>query len=214
MRFVTAAFLGLLATVAYVQRAHAVHVVMAAMFFVPAVLLLLPNPFSLDAARTALPMRGLRAAYLLTAGMVATFALLAACAFVRALARFDPAEVAIDFVGFLLLAHAAFHIARMPPRIRRLRAKGRSADGDADARALEPLVLRLARERAGRITASEVAIACSVTRQDARAVLDALASEGACNVLIGQAGVPVYAFAEFSLPEAKRDILEPSGSAS
>ena len=78
-----------------------------------------------------------------------------------------------------------------------------------DPATLEPAIFRLASERAGRVTPVEVAAALAVPFDAAQNGLESLCERGACQVLVTEAGVTVYRFAEFEAG-GKRDLLEPA----
>jgi len=81
-----------------------------------------------------------------------------------------------------------------------------------DTASLEPGIFRLAQERSGRVTPVEVAAALGVPFDASQDALDDLEERGACHVLVTEAGVTVYRFAEFEAG-GKRDVLEPSAGA-
>lgn len=70
------------------------------------------------------------------------------------------------------------------------------------------LVLRLAREHQGRLSASEVAADTSLHYKKAAQVLEAMARDNVCRACVSEAGTTFYLFPEFAGPTAKRDILE------
>ncbi len=69
------------------------------------------------------------------------------------------------------------------------------------------VVLRIAREQAGRVTAAEIASHSTLSFDEAKAELDRLEKAGACTIEVGENGVRVYYFPEFASPDGKRDII-------
>jgi hypothetical protein len=74
---------------------------------------------------------------------------------------------------------------------------------------LEPRLLRVAQAKAGRLTASEAALALELPFGEVDDALAALAAKDACRTLVTEDKVVVYYFPEFEDPAAKRrDITE------
>ena len=72
------------------------------------------------------------------------------------------------------------------------------------------LILRVARDRKGRITPAEVAAETTISIRQAKVELDKLVEDGFCQELVGESGVIVYRFPEFESTDAKRDVLDVS----
>jgi hypothetical protein len=68
-------------------------------------------------------------------------------------------------------------------------------------------VIRAAQKHAGRITAAEVAADTTLTFEEAKAELDRLSKAGACEIVVGDAGILVYRFPEFENAANKKDIV-------
>lgn len=73
---------------------------------------------------------------------------------------------------------------------------------------LDARLFRLAEAEGGRITAVEVAAALGMGFDQARAALEELERQGACQVLVNDSGMSVYRFAEFEGPDGKKDVME------
>ena len=84
--------------------------------------------------------------------------------------------------------------------IRTARKAGR---GEGVPRATE--IIRAAQKRGGRITAAEVAADTTIPFDEAKGELDRLAKAGACEVVVGEAGILVYRFPEFESAANKTD---------
>jgi hypothetical protein len=67
--------------------------------------------------------------------------------------------------------------------------------------------IRAAQKHAGRITAAEVAADTHLTFDEAKAELERLAKAGACEVVVGDAGILVYRFPEFENSANKKDVV-------
>jgi hypothetical protein len=67
------------------------------------------------------------------------------------------------------------------------------------------MVIQVAQKHRGRVTASEIAAASTLTFDEAKAELDRLAKAGACEVIVGDAGIMVFRFPEFESPTFKKD---------
>lgn len=80
----------------------------------------------------------------------------------------------------------------------------------AEERAYVPIanrVLRFARDKKGRITATEVAVELVIAYEVAHAELEKLKKSGACVVEVGAEGIYVYLFPELERESAKTDTL-------
>jgi hypothetical protein len=86
-----------------------------------------------------------------------------------------------------------------------IRAARRSGKPDAASRATT--VIRAAQKRGGRITAAEVVADTSIAFEDAKLELDKLHKAGACEVVVGDAGILVYRFPEFEDAANKNDVV-------
>ena len=74
---------------------------------------------------------------------------------------------------------------------------------------LEPRLLGIAKDNAGRLTASEAALALGLPFDEVNEALAALAAKDACRTLVTEEKVVVYFFPEFEDPATKRhDITE------
>lgn len=91
---------------------------------------------------------------------------------------------------------------------RRRRRALASADPARHLRHLEPKVLQLAQERAGRISAVEASAVLGAPFEDARKLLETLTSQGACQIVVTEEGAVVYRFPELEPGARKRDLLE------
>jgi hypothetical protein len=79
----------------------------------------------------------------------------------------------------------------------------RRAPAGAVPRASE--IIRVAQKHGGRITAAEVAADTTIPFDEAKGELDRLAKAGACEVVVGDAGILVYRFPEFESAANKQD---------
>jgi len=106
------------------------------------------------------------------------------------------ALVAAFFCGILPAARGLSGIiaARIEaPAAKRLNAKDRALEN-------ERAILRLARDRGGRLTPALAALDCDMTVEEAEAVLDGLARKGHAALQLRDDGRVEYEFSEF-LPE-------------
>jgi len=92
---------------------------------------------------------------------------------------------------------------------RRRRGGGASSPALPGRPDLEPRLLRAAKENAGRLTASEAALALDLPFDVVNESLAGLAAKDACRTLVTEEKVVVYYFPEFEDPASKRhDITE------
>ena len=83
------------------------------------------------------------------------------------------------------------------------------SDRHEDRPDLEPRLLRVAQEKAGRLTASEAALALDLPFDEVNEALAEPAAKDACRTLVTEEKVVVYYFPEFENPATKRhDITE------
>lgn len=100
----------------------------------------------------------------------------------------DPVLMGV-MVG--IMGFAGFQLVR----IGRRGAKDRQLqDGSGHVQSPEHIVLRLARDRGGELTAAQVAADSALSFDDAQAELDNLARKGACDIDSTDTGVVVYRF--------------------
>jgi hypothetical protein len=90
-----------------------------------------------------------------------------------------------------IMGFGGFQLVRMG---RRGAKDGRLRDGSGQAQSPEHVVLRLARDRGGEVTAAQVAADSALSFDDAQAELDTLARKGACEVDATEDGVVIYRF--------------------
>ena len=71
-------------------------------------------------------------------------------------------------------------------------------------------MLLLAAAKEGRLTAAEVALHCQLTVGESSKILDALAAQGAAQLLVADDGTVVYAIAGLLSPQAKAAAGDPA----
>jgi len=77
--------------------------------------------------------------------------------------------------------------------------------------ALEPAILRVARNAGGRVVVLEVVAAVDAPVDQVDRALQAMRDRGLCEELVGESGVSVYRFPGLEdLQGGKRDLLEPA----
>ncbi len=86
--------------------------------------------------------------------------------------------------------------------LRASRRMGKSVEGPRSS-----IVIRAAQKQAGSITAAEVAADSPLSFEEAKLELDGLAKAGACEVIVGDAGILVYRFPEFESDASKKDVV-------
>jgi hypothetical protein len=79
--------------------------------------------------------------------------------------------------------------------------------GVAGAGPRSTTVIRAAQKHAGRITAAEVVADTTLTFEEAKAELERLSKAGACEIVVGDAGILVYRFPEFENAANKKDVV-------
>lgn len=103
----------------------------------------------------------------------------------------DNADPVLMGVMISILGFSAFQLVR----IGRRGVKDRQLqDGSGHVQSPEHIVLRLARDRGGEVTAAQVAADSALSFDEAQAELDNLARKGACDVDATDEGVVVYRF--------------------
>ena len=102
-------------------------------------------------------------------------------------------------VGIALIIACAGGGALM---VRASRRMGRPDDSSRTT-----IIIRAAQKRGGRITAAEVVTDTSLSFEEAKIELERLGKAGACEVVVGDAGILVYRFPEFENPANKTDVV-------
>lgn len=111
--------------------------------------------------------------------------------------------------GFAIAAALLAAGALVQLRRRRLGGRAGASPAFVARPELEPRLLRAAQEKAGRLTASEAALALDLPFDVVNDALAGLAARDACRTLVTEEKVVVYYFPEFEDPSSKRhDITE------